>query len=249
MLIFCDESWRQSRDGKKVGTLAAIAIPEKDYNDIDYRLFALKAKYFGPENSEREVKGKSLLSNYEFRREANEKVISIKLSFANDLLEELRVRRVTVFGSIVTTSNEVDLLCEDSERFDRPYKYLMERVHEYLMQQANGSAGSLIFDDRGIVLNQRVATAFRNFLAKSKMGQSFATLVRSANFAYSQTSAGLQLADLVCTVIARYHTDKDASWRVPHFYQIVKDLEFRSRERGIDGFFHSGIKIVGEKSK
>ena len=71
MLVFCDESWKENGDGKKVGTLSAVAIPAHAYNAIDDCVFHLKEKYFGLENARaREAKGEQLLSHYEYKRES-----------------------------------------------------------------------------------------------------------------------------------------------------------------------------------
>lgn len=248
MLLFCDESWKESRHGKLVGTLAAVALDESDYNDLADRVFLLAEKYFGFENArKRELKGKNLLAQYEYRREQGGER-SHKLDFARELLEELRRRQVKVFASVVFTEQEVSLLCEDETVLDRPYLFLMERINAYVEQLPNHSVATLVFDDRGLGQNSRVAQAFRNFLTRSRMGRSFNSLLRTPMFAYSHCSAGLQLADIVCTVVNRRYTAVGASPRIPVFFDIVKDMEWVAAGPNPDGHRLKGIKIIREPS-
>lgn len=230
-----------------MGTLAALAIPRDSYNGIEDRLFWLASKYFGSQNArERETKGKQLLSPYEFRREASG-TQSNKLMYAQELLEDLRRRNVRAFASVVTSEKEVDLLCEDADHLDRPYFYLMERVNAYLQEMGGEVMGSMIFDDRGLPLNSSVAIAYRNFLTRSKTGRSFSALLRTPFFAYSNSSAGLQLADLVCSVINRYHTSRNASHRIPAFFSTVRKFVWTAKQATEDGYLLDGIKLIGDK--
>jgi hypothetical protein len=247
MLIYCDEAWRENQHGKKVGTLAAVAIPRTEYNGLSDRLFLAAQKYFGFENARtREIKGKILLNPYEFRREANDEQISMKLSFAREVLEELRSRSIRVFASVVYRRDQVDLLCEDPELLDRPYLYLMERIHEYMRELGAGRIATFTFDDRGLKQNARVAEAYRNFLSRSRIGRSFHTLLRSPFFAYSSISLGLQAADLVCTVVNRYHTIRRVSHRIPELFGIVREMEWVAANPTQDGHRLRGIKVLAD---
>jgi hypothetical protein len=245
MLLFCDESWKTNGDGKRVGTLAAVAIPREVYNELEDRVFFLAEKYWGFQNARnREIKGKQLLSHYEYAREARGEV-SMKLAFARELLEELRTREIKVFASVVYRESEVDLLCEEGEQLDRPYLFLMERVHAYVVERGPGVRGSLTFDDRGLGQNCRVAEAYRNFLTRSKMGRSFAGLTRTPFFAYSSYSTGIQLADVVCTVVNRFHTERAASPKIGILYGIVRQLEWVAAAETAEGYMLHGIKVLG----
>ena len=99
MLVFCDEAWKERVDGRKVGTLAAVAISKDRYNALTDRIFVLAEKYWGFENARaREIKGKKLINAYELRREEAGQV-SMKLSFARELMEELRAQSIKVFAT------------------------------------------------------------------------------------------------------------------------------------------------------
>ena len=171
--------------------------------------------------------------------------MSLKLAFARELLEELKFRSLKVFASVIYAEQEVDLLCEDVAQFDRAYWFLMERINVYLQELGGDAVGSLVFDDRGLTLNERVATGYRNFLSRSKLGRSFSRLLRVPFFAYSKASTGLQLADLVCTVVNRFHTDRTASHHIPAMYSLVRDMEWKAKVPNADGYWLSGIKILG----
>ena len=244
MLVFCDESWKETTDGKKVGTLAAVAIPRADYNSIEDRVFLLAQKYFGFKNArEKEIKGKRLLTSYEYNREAKGHV-SLKLAFARELMEEMRARKLAAFASVVFSEREVELLCEESDRLDRPYSFLLERAQGHVSEVGSDCRGALVFDDRGLLLNKRVAEAYRNFLTRSRVGRSFEGLLRSPFFAYSHCCTGLQLADLLCTVVNRYHTERDASPHIRTLYSLARDMEWRAKEPNAEGYLLAGFKCL-----
>jgi hypothetical protein len=246
VLVFCDESWKQDGDGRKVGTLAAIAISRRAYNDIEDHVFFLIEKYFGyGAGRKMEIKGKDLLSRYEYDRERRGNEVSVKLNFARDLLESMRARELRAFATVTFQQEEVDLLCEDAEQLDRPYLFLMERVHAYLLELGADTYGSMTFDDRGLKINGQVAKAYRCFLTRSRLGRSFARLIRSPAFAYSHDSAGLQLADFLCTVVNWYHTDRNASPRVTTFYNLAKQMEWRAANPDPEGRTITGFKVIG----
>lgn len=247
MYVFCDEAWKENRDGKKVGVLAAIAIPRANYNAIDDRVFLLAEKYWGLENArKREIKGKNLLCAYEYSREAKG-TTSMKLAFAHELCEEIRAKQFKVFGCVVYSEAEVDLLCEDPESLDRSYFYLIERIHDYLVECGPETVGTLIFDDRGLKQNDRVAKAYRNFLSRSKLGRSFSALSRSPAFAYSANSVGVQLADLVCTVLSRFNTERHKSHRLAQFYGILRNCEWVAAEPDENDYVRRGFKVIGDR--
>lgn len=104
---------------------------------------------------------------------------------------------------------------------------------------------SVAFDDRGLGQNCRVAEAYRNFLTRSKLGRSFSGLLRTPFFSYSQHSVGIQLADLVCTIINRFYTDRVASPRIPVLHGIVRQMEWHAKQANEDGYLLHGIKIIG----
>jgi len=247
MLIFCDESWKENEDGKKVGTLAAIAIEQSDYNDICDRVFLLAQKYWGADNARlREIKGKQLLQAYEFRRRD---VVSMKLAFARELLEEVRRRQIKIFASVVFDDRDVELLCESPDRLDRPYSYLMERIHEYLIELGGDRTAIFTFDDRGLKVNANVGEAYRNFLNRSKTGRSYNTLIRTPFFAYSHHSVGIQLADLICTVINRFYTIRRKHPQIQLYYHIVQSMEWVASQPNDAGYTLRGIKIIGGQAR
>jgi hypothetical protein len=247
MLVFCDEAWKDNQEGKKVGTLAAIAIPRLDYNAIEDRVFVLAEKYFGFDNARtRETKGKQILNAYEYQRELAG-AVSMKLAFGRELLEEIRARQFKVFASVVYREGEVDLLCDDAELLDRPYKYLLERLNDYLIELGPERVASVTFDDRGIKLNDRVAKAYRNFLCRSREGRSYSGLLRTPSFAYSANCVGIQLADLVCTVVNRNFVERRKSPKIPLFYSIIQACEWSAARPDENGYVRTGIKVIGDR--
>jgi len=246
MLIFCDESWKENSAGKKVGTLAAVAIEPEGYIQLADRVFLTKERYFGFENArDREIKGKNLISRYEFRRQQSGEV-SIKLAFARDILESIKSLGVSVFASVVYREEEVDLLCEDPGKLDRAYWFLLERFHEFVLERSDHRVASVVFDDRGLTRNQAVGAAYGNFLARSRTGRSYHTLLRHPLFAYSHHSVGLQLADLVCTIVNRFHTARGDLPGIEWYYGLVKSMEWVSSSPNSDGFVLRGIKVLGD---
>ncbi len=240
MIVFCDESWKNNTSGKMIGTLAAVGLPRKSFNKLVDSVFFIASKYFGLQNARAvEIKGKRLLCTYEYRRQAGG-TVSMKMAFARELLEVLRSYNATVFASVVESDRDVQLLCSD--KLERPYLYLMERINGWATE--NNAIADIVFDDRGLKANSSVSESFTEFLVRSRSGRSWSGIMRTPLFAYSNCSRGIQMADLVCTVVNRYFTDRNASPMIPLLYKIVESLQYRAKEANIDGYMHKGIKFI-----
>ena len=77
------------------------------------------------------------------------------------------------------------------------------------------------------------------------MGRSFRRIVRSPGFTYSHLSCGVQLADLACTVINRFHTDRMRMPRLRDYYNLLRSMVWRAKAPNAQGYVLEGLKIIG----
>lgn len=204
MLIFLDESFRTNvNTGAEFGVLAGVAIPEDIFHQFQYDFFTVRRPYHGNVLKEDdEIKGKELLSSSTLKR------ISIKGSsyhwnLAEELLQVSRSRGVKVFGVVCFRPQLKSFVCGDESLIDPTFRYLFERIDLYMKRTFPTRTAKLIFDNREHRTHEANARAITNFFVKSPVGKGFDSILRIPLFAVSQGhNYGLQLADLVTTVVA-----------------------------------------------
>jgi hypothetical protein len=94
-------------------------------------------------------------------------------------------------------------VCGDETDLDVTFRYLFERIDNYMKRDFPGRMAKLIFDNRDHKTHERNARAITNFFVRSTVGLGYDSILRIPMFAVSQGhNCGVQLADLVTTVIA-----------------------------------------------
>lgn len=212
MLIFLDETFRtrQSEDGKEIpfGALCGVGIPVEAYSKIANAVFKLKLETMGKEYAEeKEMKGKKLLNNRIFRlMEANPNTPQKNLHFVKDIIEILHRNKLPVFGCVCYDQQQRDFNCENVNLLDITFKSLCERVNMFMKREHHNRKAIIVFDNRDIGTDERNARAVTNFLVRSKNGRGMrSSILEIPMFAISQANnVGLQLADLVTTIIGIY---------------------------------------------
>jgi len=207
MLVFFDESFRQSRSSHKraFGVLAGVAIPEKDFHRVSTDVFQLKLKHFGHAfASEKEIKGKDLLKNrvFEHLRMGDKRP---NLYFTEDLLQYLESKRLPVFGCVCFEQG-IEAIhrfkCTDVRTLDITFRYLFERVDMFMKIEHPNQLAKLVFDDRDYGTNHPNSAAITNFFVRSPHGLALSSILKTPFFAISQAqNVGLQLADFVTSII------------------------------------------------
>ncbi len=242
MLFFFDETFRDSlaEPGRSFGGLCGIGLPESELRSISDEVFHLKRKLFGREFAEKEeIKGKELFKNYAFNLE-EKGIRSRNLELGSAMIELIARRRLPVIGCVCFEQTLAQFHVDNVAVLDKTFRYVFERVHYWMKIHHPDQKALLVFDDRDYGINQRNAAAITRFFQRSHAGSQLDAIIQTPLFAISQThNIGLQLADLVTTVIGLQHA---AHARIEPFYGKLK--------RCIPDFFidgnrkTSGLKVL-----
>lgn len=212
MLIFLDETFRTRKDknGNDIpfGALCGVGIPIETYSKIANIIFKLKLNVMGREYAEeKELKGKKLLSPRTFRlMEENPDVPQKNINFIKEIIEVLHRNKLPVFGCVCYDQKHKGFTCENDELLDSTFRSLCERINMYMKREQMNKKAIIVFDNRDNGTDERNARAVTNFLVRSKSGHSMrSSILEIPMFAISQANnVGLQLADIVTTIIGIY---------------------------------------------
>lgn len=242
MLVFLDESFRKHLGtNQRMGVLAGIAIPEDTYAAVSTDLYYVRRPYHDLVLGENdEIKGRELLRNMTFKSLAT-KGYSYHWNLAEELLHFAGSRHLKIFGIVCFRTDLMSLICDDETKLDITFRYLFERVDNYVKLEFPGRRAKLIFDDRDKSANEKNARAITNFFVRSPLGLSYDAILRTPFFAVSQGhNYGLQLADLVTTVIAmRFQGDR----RVDPLWKILQGMIYT---KSIGGIQQTSLKVMKE---
>ena len=247
MLVFFDETFRDSQvhKGVSLGALCGIAIPERELGRVAAEVYHLKHKHFGPEFArDHEIKGKEMLKNYVFKMAARGQA-SKNLQFSEDLLRYMARKQLKVFGCVCFIKEFRNFLCEDMTSLDFTFRYLFERIDNFIKISHPDNMAKLVFDDRDFQTNRKNSEAITNFFVRSNLGSSMDSIIKTPFFAISQAqNVGLQLADFVTTVIGLKFA---ASPHIGPYYSLLKPSIYSYYEA--DGRRISGLKVIQDKEK
>lgn len=212
MLIFLDETFRTRTDknGNEIpfGALCGVGIPIDSYSRIANAIFKLKLETMGKEYAEsKEMKGKKLLKTRTFRlMEANPDTPQKNIQFVTDIIGVLHRNKLPVFGCVCYDQQHRDFTCENDALLDITFKSLCERINMYMKREHKEKKAIIVFDNRDIGTDERNARAVTNFLVRSSSGRAMrSSILEIPMFAISQANnVGLQLADLITTIIGIY---------------------------------------------
>jgi len=241
MLIFFDESFRESRSEHKraFGVLSGIAIPEKELHRVSTDIFQLKLKHFGHEfASEKEIKGKDLLKNRVFQHleEGNKRP---NLYFTEDVLQYIAFKKLYVFGCVCFEAGIQRFKCNDVRVLDNTFRYIFERVDMFMKIDHPNQLAKLVFDDRDYGTNHPNAAAITNFFTRSPRGLVLNSILKTPFFAISQShNVGLQLADFVTTIIGLRF---ESCVHIQPYFELLKPTIYSYLDGGRR---ISGLKLI-----
>lgn len=220
MLVFLDESFRtHRRTSQRFGVLSGVAIPEDQFHRFQRDLFDVRRPYHDSVlREEHEIKGKELLGSATFRV-IEKKGFSYHWNLAQEVLQYAWRQQFRVFGVVCFRPGLHTFVCGDEAKLDQTFRDLLDRIDLFMKRSFPGRFAKLIFDNRDNRTNEANARAITNFFVKSSIGTGYDSILRVPLFAASQGhNYGLQLADLVTTVIAlRFQGER----RVQSLWQIV----------------------------
>lgn len=218
MLIFLDESFRPHvRTKREFGVLAGVAVPEDQFHRVQRDIFQVRRPYHGIVLKEdAEIKGRELLGKATFKSRELQG-FSYQWNLAEEILDYAVSHSLRVFGVVCFRQSLKSFVCGDEFALDTTYRDLFERIDLYTKQNFPSRFAKLVFDDRDHRTNQMNARAITNFFTRSNVGLGYDSILKMPLFATSQGhNYGLQLADLVTTVIAmRFQGERriDPLWR------------------------------------
>ena len=221
MLVFIDETW-QKVDGREIGGLGAVAIPQQAYNRFCREVFAWKARVLGAvELNDSELKGSNLFARAAFRRQRLHGD-SRMVEAANELFVSLRKYRAKAFVVWTHDPSLLTLRNPSSTALSDPYKALLYDVRAYLRKLPGQHMCSLNFDQRAIRDDEATACAVQNLLVRSR-GDWRRLFMHVPNFTVSSVSPGLQAADVV-TYLGACFSREDARPELAPFLGEVRRL-------------------------
>jgi len=149
MLIFLDESFRTNQNTKReFGVLAGVAIPEDIFHDFQLDFFKTRRPYHGQVLKEGdEVHGKELLSKATLKR-IKLRGASQHWGLAEKLLHLARSNNIKTFGVVCFRPQMKSFVCGDESSLDVTFRYLFERIDNYMKLEFPGRTAKLIFDNR-----------------------------------------------------------------------------------------------------
>jgi len=244
MLIFLDETFRtHKKTGNRLGVLSGVAVPEDAFHSLQSEIYHCRRPYHGQVlKPDDEMHGTHLLNNTT-RRMLQEKGYSYHYNLVEDVLSLARSRGLRVFGVACFRSDFSTFVCADETKLDLTYRYLFERIDNYMRREFPDRIAKLVFDNRDHKTDERNARAITNFFMRSRVGVSYDSILRVPFFALSQGhNYGLQLADLVTTVLGlRFQGYR---WLDP-LWRLVQGMLY---EPHVGGLRQSSLKVMRDWS-
>ena len=221
MIVFLDESFRTHQTkGTKFGALIGVAIHEDVFPQFQEDFYQICKPYVGTVLRDgHDVHGSQLLTNTTLKIKDSGNHCA-HWSLAEDLLNFAPNWRVKMFGVVCFRTQFHSFICSDEARLDGTFRYLFERIDRYMRIDHPGTYAKLVFDDRGRQTNEKNARAITRFFLRSSIGSGYDTILKTPFYGLSNShNYGLQLADLLTTVVARrFQGDQRINplWRKAH---------------------------------
>ena len=235
MLVYLDESGHpHPNDASKRPVIVAVCIDERDARAVAARLHGLKRDVLARERME--MKGSNLINRRPFRRRLE------MVTFVEEFFSALLNLPVTVFSVIMEQPSTVP--DKSDSRLPDQFRFLTQRIQ--LLAESTNQMATLLFDgDAGQFGG--LSFRFEGFLHRSEEGRSFTNITESPFFGDSKASAGIQIADMIASVIRQYE-EAELYKRVPagdmfllairRYYRIIE-------QKTVDLTSHDGYPRVG----
>ena len=239
MLAFIDESGHpHPNDPATRPVVVAICISEQDARRIGGRLHGIKRDVLGKERIE--LKGRNLLNRATFRRRPD------YVAFVEEFFSALLNLPLTTFAVVMERPsvpyNSTTLMLPNQFRF------LVQRVE--LLAESRDEMATLLFDGTAGQLGG-LSFKFDSYLYRSEEGRACTHITDAPFFGDSKASAGIQIADMVASVIRQYQ-EADLYRKSPtgdqfllalrRYYRIIEQKTFDQMSH--DGYSRPGIHFM-----
>ena len=226
---FIDESWHDGAN-EKIGVLAAVVCSRATNELLQREMYRVRKKYFGEENArdlKSELKGKNLFSNASIAH-VKEHGFSRNLAVAREIIEISKKADIRIAVGVVYGKDTPPLLSPQPKILAPPFRELCVRIRS---QMKAGHLCQLVFDQR-LGAQEGISIAVHNYLAGLAPPH---RIFPHPLIGVSNIFAGLQFADMVAHIIARYSSGDD---RFLLWYRLLSALQ-------IEGVDHRGNPVFG----
>lgn len=192
MLAFIDASGHpHPNDPCKRPVVVAVCMDERQGRQIAARVHGLKRQFLGRERTE--LKGSNFINRHTLRRKPE--YVSFLEEFYNTLLN----MPITVFAVIMEAPFTPKPVRD--ELLPNRFRYLVQRI-ELLALEQDGMATIMMDGSAGLFGG--VGWQFNSYLYRTQEGLASTHITDVPSFVDSKASAGIQIADMVASVIRQY---------------------------------------------
>lgn len=192
-------------------TLTAVVLPLSRWRDFDRKYNNLKERFFPDETQKKgrkedvEIKGNDLTCP---RNKDSER----RQAFLKQVFRLLKDFNASIFA--VTFVKSADNHASAKSLYTKGFQILLERFNDYLESSEERSErfddGIIICDSRagaikGRGLDKDIAKSYQTYIFGNEKGRQFTRLQETPLFADSKITVGLQLVDIVSSVIYANH--------------------------------------------
>ena len=194
MLVFIDESGHpHPNDANPRPVVVAVCIEAENLRLVSGRVHAIKRDLLGHEREKMELKGADLLNRRTYQRKLD------YVAFLEEFFVNLSNLPITIFGVIMQApfseqANKDNLL-------PNRFRYLVQRIE--LLAEEKDKMATIMFDGAPNLYGE-VGWKFNSYLYRSDEGRACTHITDAPAFVDSRTSAGIQIADMVASVIRQY---------------------------------------------
>jgi len=192
MLIFIDESGHPHvNDPTTRPVVVAICMSDKDSRAISGRIHGLKRDILGREQME--LKAVNMINRRTFRRKPD------FVQFLDEFFSALLNLPINVFSVVMEAPFAA--IQPGNNLLPNRFRYLVQRVQ--LLAEEQNEMATLLFDGSASLYGG-LGWQFNSYLYRSDEGRACTQITDAPSFVDSQTSAGIQIADLSASVIRQY---------------------------------------------
>ena len=226
MLIFVDESeWPRPKSPGGYTVWAAVALHPKRGKDFFREIFQLEKKFWKVEEPyDFEIKGRLLLNRHALtspkKREFTEEILSLcKLNGIQTFAVGLRYPDAGASDS----SSEPSIY--------RVFNLLLERVDGMMQESYPDDMAVVAFDSQGEGADRNRALQFGNFLYGNPAGRAIQHVVDTPFFVNSQSTKGIQIADLLAYTISQVNQGRQ---ELRPYIDRIREMEWHSRRTDVE---------------
>jgi len=228
LFAFMDESGHpHPNDSATRPVLVSVCIDAEDIRGVSIELFRLKRRILQRNQGDFEAKARDLINRATFRNRPD------KREFVESFFEMIRNIPLIVFAVIMERPQSAPPT--DMDFLPMQFRHLLYRINRYLELEGASRLGAIFFDGDGTNYNN-LSVRFSNWLYRSRGGQSLTNLVDSPFFVDSRYTSGIQIADMIASVI-RIHQESELYRGVPTgeaFLSAISRYCSIAREKSID---------------